>query len=167
VRALLSAYRWSARDNSLVAVWSDSRPRLLLAELDHIAAAFGSDDRHRAPASRSRASGKRLSAVADTVLAHGTWDLESQALWIWRYPAAVNISAMPSSARDRPDLSSMLFVPKSSRSSQLARTERAESHGYVNRAGNDGPELALLKLQPLSLRAALAEARFLETEIQD
>jgi hypothetical protein len=167
LRARLAVYRWSTVGKSLVAMWSNSEPRMLLAELDRIAKAFGSEDRHRAPASRLRAIGKRLSAVADTVLAHGTWDLESQSLWIWRYPKAVNISAMPSSARARADISSMLFVPTASRSRQLARAERAESHGYVNRAGNDGPELALLKLQRLSLRAALAEARFLESEISD
>jgi hypothetical protein len=72
------------------------------------------------------------------------------------------MSAMPSSDRPRPELSSMLFVPKASSSGRLSR---AEARGYLDRAGKDLPELALLKLQPLSMRAALAEANFLESEL--
>jgi hypothetical protein len=85
--ARLAPYRWS-HDASLMAMWADSRPRFLLAELDRISAAFGS-------------------------------------------------------------------------------TDRAESHGYVDRAGKALPELALMKLQALSMRAALAEAAFLEAALAE
>ena len=44
---------------------------------------------------------------------------------------------------------------------------RAEARGYVDRAGNEQTEVALMKLQPLSVRAALTEARFIETEVSD
>jgi hypothetical protein len=56
----------------------------------------------------------------------------------------------------------MLFLPRASRSDCLVR---AEARGYRDHANKDLPELALLKLQPLSLRAALAEATFLESEL--
>jgi hypothetical protein len=38
------------------------------------------------------------------------------------------------------------------------------SRGYVDRGG-EHPDFALTKLQPLSLRAALTEARFLEADV--
>jgi hypothetical protein len=56
----------------------------------------------------------------------------------------------------------MLFVP---RASSTGRLSRAKSRGYVNHAGTELPEVAFLKLQPLSMRAALAEAKFLESEL--
>ncbi len=56
----------------------------------------------------------------------------------------------------------MLFVADRKASGTLR--PRAESHGYVDHAG-EHPDLALIKLQPLSLRAALTEARFLEAEV--
>jgi hypothetical protein len=43
-----------------------------------------------------------------------------------------------------------------------AAIARAESRGYDERAGEGQPDAALTKLRPLSLRAALAEARFLK-----
>ena len=44
---------------------------------------------------------------------------------------------------------------------------RAESHGYDERAGEEQPDVALMKLQPLSLRGALAEAQFLEAKVSE
>jgi hypothetical protein len=44
---------------------------------------------------------------------------------------------------------------------------RAEARGYVDSAGNEHTDLALMKLQSLSVRAALTEARFIETEVSD
>jgi hypothetical protein len=157
LRSRLRVYQWGPDGKSLMAMSSsDSRPSALLGELDRIAAAFGSSDRHRAPRSRSRSTGKRLAAVSEAVLRNARWDLHNLSLWIWADANTnVNISAIPK-------LSSMMGASKTASS---ARVSRARAHGYTNRSGKDVPMLALLKLQPLSLRAALAEATFLESEL--
>jgi len=166
----LGAHRTSGAGKQLA--WTlpnESRPRRVLAEMDLIAQAFGTDDRHRAPASRSRTPSKRLAVVAEAVLAHGTWTLEGPGLWLRRDDAVCGaISPMLRSYRGRPELSSMLFIPDGKApGSVTARVARAESHGYVDHAAKGPGDLALMKLQPLSLRAALAEARFIEAEASD
>lgn len=165
LRARLGTYR--AFDAGSRLVWKlsdDSRPRRLLAELDRIAQAFGANDRHPVPSSRSRTPGKRLAVVAEAVLAHGTWNFDTPSLWIRRDDAVCGaISPTPSSDRGRPELHSVLCFSDRSES-VTAAVARAGSRGYV-----DGSSLAHLpaprKLQPLSLRAALAEARFIEAEV--
>ncbi len=170
LRSRLGTYHTSNAGKMLAWKLSDERrPRRLLAEMDRIAQAFGTDDRHRAPPSRSRAVGKPLAVVAEVVLTHGTWNLQTPAVWLRRDEAVCGaISPMPSSNRGRPELSSMLFVPDGKASgSSTAPIVRGESRGYVDRAGDGHTDLVLMKLQPLSLRAALTEARFIETEVSD
>jgi hypothetical protein len=171
LRTHLGTYRMSSDGKQLAWKLSgESRPRRLLAEMDQVAHAFGTNDHHRAPPSRSRAVGKRLAVIAEVVLAHGTWSLETPDMWLRREDAVLlgAISPMPSSARGRADISSGVFTPDGKESGYLtALVARAESRGYVDRAGNGHPDLALMKLQPLSLRAALTEARFIETEVSE
>ncbi len=170
LRSRLGTYHTSNAGKMLAWTVSDeSRPRRLLAEMDRIAQAFGTSDRHRAQPSPSRAVGKRLAVVADVVLAHGTWNLQTPGVWLRRDEAVSGtISPMPSSYRGRPELSSMVFVPNGKASgASTAPIARGESHGYVDRAGKGHPDIALMKLQPLSLRAALTEARFIEAEVSD
>jgi len=153
----LRVYRWGHDGKSLTAMSSDeTKPRTLLGELDRIAAAFGAADQHRAPSSRSRDTGKRLAAVGDAVLAKGTWSLHNVSLWIWaNRETAVSLSMIPK-------LDTMLFVPKGT---STERVTHAKARGYAGHSGQGLPEVALLKLQPLTLRAALAEAKFLESEL--
>lgn len=98
------------------------------------------------------------------VLAHGTWNLEAPSLWL-RLGSVVSgsISAMPSGGRPQLFFAAVRRPWKGSPRGEGAVT-RAESHGYVDRAGKH-PDLVFIKVQPLSLRAAQAEARFIEMEI--
>jgi len=158
LHARLGVYWWGRDRKSLMAASSDdSRPRVLLGELDRIAAAFDSTDRHRVLSSRARSVGKRLGEVGDAVLANGTWDLQAASLWIWRDSGtSVNISAIPK-------LASMIFTPDGAGAERVAR---AKLHRYKAPTGTPLPLRALLKLQPLSLRAALAEAELLAAELE-
>ena len=170
VRARLGAHHASATGARLE--WTlpnESRPGRLLSEMDMIAQAFGTNDPHRAPRSTSRTPTKRLAVLAEAVLAHGTWNLEGAGVWLWRDQVACGaISPILTSYRGRPELSSMLSIsnaePLGANSACLAR---AEARGYVDSAGKEHAALSLMKLQPLSLRAALTEARFIETEVLD
>lgn len=151
-------------------VWklsNESRPRRLLAELDRLAEAFGAGDRHRAPPSRSRAVGKRLAVVADAVLARATWTLEGPTVCIWRDVAACGtIASLPRGERREVASMLMIFGDKAPASAAVtARVARAESRGYVDHTGKKRPYLVFMKQQPLSLRAALQEARFIEAEV--
>ena len=123
----------------------ETRPSRLLAELDRISAVFGSGDRHRVPATRARSPSKRLAVIGDAVLAHGTWNLEGPTLALFRDQVSASIGPMRVSGRGRAEMSSMLIV-----------FDREKP----------GMTTTLDKLQPLSLRAALAEARSLEAEIR-
>lgn len=169
VRGHLDSY--SIADEGRELAWKrsdDSRPRRLLSELDRIAQAFGANDRHRAPLSRSRTPGKRLAVVAEAVLARGTWDLESTSLLIQRDDAVYGrISPMPSSDRDRPELASQLMFSRDKLPSEVvaAAVARAGSRGYVDPSAKAHLPPVLGKLQPLSLRAAVTEARFIEAEV--
>ena len=110
--------------------------------------------------------GKRLSVIAEAVLAHGTWSLESQTMWLRNGLAVMaSISPMPRSATARSDLGTMLYISDRKAPEAVAAIARAESRSYDERAGEGQPDAALLKSQPLSLRAAFTEARFLEAEI--
>lgn len=163
VRELRSRLGTYYAGNQLARRVAETGPRLLLAEMDRIAQTFGAEDRHRARPSRSRALDQRLTLIAEEVLAHGTWSLETPCVWLRRDVAMLaSISPMPCSARGRPALSSLLFVPDG-KASEAATVPIAESHGYVDHAGDS--DLAVMKLQPLSLRAALTEARFVEAEV--
>ena len=44
---------------------------------------------------------------------------------------------------------------------------RAEARGYVDHAGRRHPDTALIRLQPLSVRGAIEEAKFLEQAQKD
>lgn len=123
----------------------ETRPSRLLAELDRISAAFCSHDRHRVPAARARSPGKRLAVIGDAVLAHGTWNLEGPTLMLWRDKVSASIGPMRDSGRGRAEMSSMLLV-----------FDRDKP----------GMTTTLDKVQPLSLRTALAEARSLEAEVR-
>jgi hypothetical protein len=93
---------WLARG-----VRGETRPRVVLAELDRIARAFGSADAHASPRSRARSPSARLWPIGEAVLAHGTWSLETPGV---RLPpgagAWASISPMPASGRGRPELQS-------------------------------------------------------------
>lgn len=166
LRSRLGKHHQSNDGKMLAWKWAgESRPRRLLAEMDRISQAFGTNDSHRVPPTRSRAVGKRLAIIADVVLAHGTWTLETPGVGIWRDEVFASISPMPSSAQSRPEQYSQLaFFPDAPSRSVTASVTRAEAHGYVDHAGK-APPPTLGKLQPLSLRAALTEARFIETEV--
>ncbi|HEX7604192.1 MAG TPA: hypothetical protein VF316_21385 [Polyangiaceae bacterium] len=140
----------------------ESRPRILLAELDRIAAAFGTTDRHSPPSSRARAPERRLWALAEAVLAHGTWTVGTPVLRIEHgaFPWSASLSPIPSSRRRRAELATLIFCPGASVVDAMTRRPRAR--GY--RCEGD-PSLVLMRAQPLSMRAAMAEATFLEREL--
>ena len=140
----------------------EDRPRVLLAELDRIAAAFGTTDRHPAPSSRARTSERRLRALAEAVLAHGTWSAGTPGLRIERgaLPWSASLSPIPSSARRRAEIGTLIFGPGATLDD--AMTRRACARGYESR---DVRDVVLMRAQPLSMRAAMAEATFLEKEL--
>jgi hypothetical protein len=145
----------------------DTRPKVLLGEMDRLARAFGSSDSHRAPRSRAKRPDKRLTTIAETVLAHRTWSLETPMVRLFPSISLCGwLSAMPAgSTSRRPGLSTMLWVIKDAVPHADSLRARAESCGYVERAGDGQSQLVLMKDQPLSLRTALVEARFLETQV--
>jgi len=57
----------------------------------------------------------------------------------------------------------MIFTPDGAGSERGAR---AKLHRYKAPTGTPLPHMALLKMQPLSMRAALAEAEFLAAELE-
>jgi hypothetical protein len=159
-----NSYTESRRSGLMGGIRGDTRPSALLAELDRIAGAFGTDDRHSPPRSRVRKPLARLSVIGEAIVAHGTWSVETPQM---RLPpqshAYASIGPMPESTYGRPGLSSHLFVSDGkARAGIVELITRAEEHGYAERAGKAHRDVALMKLQPLSSRAALGEARLLE-----
>ena len=163
----LGAQRAGPGENLAWTLANESRPGHVLAEVDEIARAFGSSDYHRAPTSSPRTPTKRLALVADTIVARGTWRLEGLGLWLTGDDGVKGaISPILHSSRGRSELSSMLVIPTGMAPGVVtAHRLRAEARGYVDNANTEHIPLALMKLQPLALRAALAEARFIEAEI--
>ncbi len=165
VQSGLPEYTRSGRYDSLMRRLPETKPRLLLEELDRVARAFGADDHHPPPRSRARSPSTRLRAITEAIVAHGTWALETPAMWLPpKERMVVSISPMPSSGHARPELSSMLYVAEAERSeSANALIARAEARGYHRELSER--DLVLMKLQPLSLQVALAEAKYLEAEL--
>ena len=142
----------------------DSRPSVLLAEIDHLWHAFGVEDHHLVPRSRARSSTARLWSIAEAVVAHGTWSLEAVGMWLRGGDLlSASLSPMARSVTEKPGLATHLFVERKGRLADLL--VRGESHGYRDRSGGNVPMIAFAKFQPLSLRGANNEARFLEAEV--
>ena len=160
------AYQRSEHRKHLSLGWvlrKEDRPRVLLAELDRIAAAFGTTDRHPPPSSRARTCERRLWALAEAVLGHGTWSAGTPALWLEHgaRPWSAALSPIPVSRRRRAELSTLIFSHAPSVAEADAMMQRPRARGYRSE-GNRG--LVLMRAQPLSMRAAMAEATFLEKE---
>jgi len=166
LRDRLGASYTETGNGLLGGVRGETRPGALLAELDRIARALGASDAYPPPRSRARAPSARLWTIAETVVARAMWRLATADMRLPpRRHAHASIIPMAASGHARPVLSSHLFV--SHGRTQGAMREllaRAGSHGYAADAERH-PDIAVMKLQRLSARAALAEARFLEAEI--
>jgi hypothetical protein len=160
---------YGSRDSkSLVRVIrGDTHPRVLLAELDHISHAFGVDEHHPGPPSHARSAPARLWTIAEAVIAHATWSLESTSMELFNGDelafASARLTSMACSVAGAEGLAHLFVFDERAHAADLVL--RAESHGYHEQTYKTDPDTSVAKLQPLSVRAAMKEARFLEAEI--